>query len=152
MIYVGLHITNPTGYEAQLEQFIRDNCIFEREDIPHEIAYNARNVNVYTNYPLELAPDSWLHNIATPFGYESPQIILASTVNFVLEFPYKGDLLRLYPTEYILAIPEDITRSAIATLIQRGCLRVFGLRDAEGWTLGDFNWDFNTDFGVSFRE
>lgn len=165
MVYVGLHITDPTGYEEQLEQFIKDNCIYERPDIPHNVAYNAKDINIFVNYTLPVGgnadfdlsfsndfliqtveDNSWLWNIGYPIGYEPPHILIVSAVNFILEFYFNNRLLRLHPTEFLRGVPSDVNTTTIRSLIRQGCLRVYGLKDAEGWYWGDFSRDFNLDF------
>ena len=151
MIIVGCTIKSSKGYEPQIEQFIKDYCIFERPDIPHNIAYNSKDTNVFFNRVVSAEELSGLPFTVTPIGYEPPAILLVSTVNFVLEFFFKRKLIRLLPTEYFTGVPKTTETDTIRTLIRQGYLRAYGLQDAEGWYIGDFNTDFNLDFDASHR-
>lgn len=149
MIIVGCTIVDSTGYEAQVEQFIKDYCIFERPDIPHNIAYNSKNINVFFNRVVSDSDLSGLPFTVIPIGYEPPAILMVSTVNFVLEFFFTGELVRLLPTGFLVGVPKDTETDAIKSLIRQGCLRAYGIQDADGWYIGDFNTDFNLDFDAT---
>lgn len=148
MIIVGCTIVDSMGYEAQVEQFIKDYCIFERPDIPHNIAYNSKNINVFFNRVVSDSDLSGLPFTVIPIGYEPPAILMVSAVNFVLEFFFNGELVRLLPTEFLTGVSSDVDTDTIKTLVQQGCLRVYGARDPH-WRYGDFNEDFNFDFDAT---
>ena len=158
MKYVGLKISNIVGHEAAVESFIREYCIFERPEIPYNIAHRSREVNVYSQAFYEMDGSAFetlvagLPFTAIPIGYEPPCILLVSTVNFVLEFMFNHELIRLLPTDYISGVPVDAECEAIKILVKRGCLRIYGVEDSEGWVVGSFNFDFNNDFDISYFE
>lgn len=149
MILVGCRITDSQGHEPQVEQFIKDYCIFERPDIPHNIAYNSKDTNVFFNRVIQPEELSGLPFTVIPIGYEPPGILLVSTVNFVLEFFFNHELVRLLPTEYFVGVPKDTDTNTVRDLMRQGCLRAYGLSDAEGWYIGSFTMDFNLDFDTS---
>ena len=131
MKYVGLTIDDATGHEAELESFIREYCICERPEIPHNIAYKAKGVNVYSDafFPFSSqdmeALVGQLPFTATPIGVESPNVLIVSSVNFVLEFPYKGNTQRLMPTEFFTGAESDLDFDVVRMLEKNGCVRVY---------------------------
>lgn len=146
MILVGFRVLNAKGKEAKLEEAIRKWCILGHPDIAHDIAYKTKNACVYANGLTEAIISAFAFS-AEPIYAVTPQILIVSTVNFILEFNFREELIRLAPTEFLTGVPQDARTPVIRSLVEQGCLRLFGLDEASGWTLiGDYFWDFSDDF------
>ena len=136
---VGFTITDFKGHENDAVGYIRKVCILENPEIAQNIVNVGVGVNVFSNVvtleslneqPFETSP------IETTDG----KYLIASAVNFNIEILYKGDILRLVPTEYFYVDKKDA--EGFFPYINEGLLKIIPeYTGNESWVIEDGTWN-----------
>ena len=104
---VGFTITNFNGHEADAVRFIQSVCILERPEIAENIVRVGVGVNVYSFNLTRALLDSQPFS-TTPIETRDGNCLMVSNVDYLLEFSYLGNIVRLEPTQFIYVPYEDV--------------------------------------------
>lgn len=104
---VGFTITDFNGHEADAVRFIQSVCILESPEIAENIVRVGVGVNVYSFNLTQALLDSQPFS-TSPIETRDGNCLMVSNVDYLLEFSYLGNIVRLEPTQFIYVPYEDV--------------------------------------------
>nr|DAO11082.1 MAG TPA: hypothetical protein [Caudoviricetes sp.] len=139
---VGFTILDYKGRQEQAVKFIQRYCLLESPEVAKNIVALGAGVNVFTpNVDADLLSAQPFK--CAPIAVEDGKLLVASAVNFNIEFIFNGNSVRLLPTQYFVIEGSDL--SQVATLVKRRLLRVYpdtgGAYGGNFWILSTGAWN-----------
>ncbi len=135
---VGFTILDYKGRQEQAVRFIQRYCLLESPEVAKNIVALGEGVNVFTpNVDADLLSAQPFK--CAPIAVEDGKLLVASAVNFNIEFIFNGNSVRLLPTQYFVIDGSDL--SQVAPLVKRRLLRVY---PDTGETYGSSFWILST--------
>lgn len=146
--YTILSLSSPSQ-EAEFAKFLKDTLILEEgyADNIARIVANGDSVNIYTQEDLHKAlrgGSSYAFSTEfTEITVEEGSYLVASAVDFRVEFQYQGGIKALAPTEYFITT-ETLARTLIHE-VKQGLLKIYPTLFDEGsnWILESGSWNDN---------
>ena len=118
---VGFTITDFNGHEAEAIEFIRKVCVLENPEVAKNIVAAGVGVSVYSpNLTRELLNSQPFS--CTPIETQAGRFLLVSNVDFLLEFSYADNVVRLEPTHYIYIPVSQAKTKNIAELHKKNLI------------------------------
>ena len=104
---VGFKITAFNGHERDAVAFIQRVCILSDPQIAENIVAAGPGINIYSESVTQAMLNEQAFT-ASLLKTTSGKYMLVSMANFLLELPYNGGTLRLWPTEFARILPSEV--------------------------------------------
>lgn len=116
---VGFTITGLKLSRSEAIEYLKTICILDTPEMAENIVDYPYPVNVFTQASFNMTAAAFPFH-ATPIETVTGRTIVASAVNFLVEFYLGNTLHRLKPTQYLSLTTSEV--NSLSLLIKQGLL------------------------------